>query len=457
MTVPASESGRRARWAVYFCTLAAYAFGLWGPFQFDDEGVILRDATVHSLGSALSGLGGLRPLLKLSYAACWALGGWSLPFHVFNALLHLLNVELVLRLYTVATQRTARWPFRPLLDRGALLAALLFALHPLQTEAVSYISGRSASLSTCFQLLALLLYAEGVRSGRARYWLGLAGLAFLAALSTKETSVSLPLGFALWELTIERAGPKTILRRLVPWFAMGAGAATLLVMHPRYFALLYHVLGQRPLLDSLQYQLGALAYLAGRLSLLAPLCIDPGLWLARPSALVVGATAVVVVSALVAATLWRKKQPLLLFGLGWFLLQVFVPFVFLPRIDVINERHAYPANVGLFLACGSLWAAAVTPSASRLWRVWLPSAVALALAALTARRNFDYRSEVALWESTTRAAPENPRAQNNLGVAYERAGRAEEARGAFTRALLLEPRYVTPREHLLRASRRGRA
>ena len=68
----------RARLLLFVLTLAAYAAGLSGAFQFDDHGVIVRYEGVHSLGGLLAGLGGLRPILKLSYALCWAFGGDSL-------------------------------------------------------------------------------------------------------------------------------------------------------------------------------------------------------------------------------------------------------------------------------------------------------------------------------------------------------------------------------------------
>jgi protein O-mannosyl-transferase len=442
------------RLALFAVTLAAYSLTLRGPFQFDDRGVILRDPAVHSLAASLSALGGLRPLLKLSYAVSWALGAGSpVPFHVFNVLLHLLNVELVLRLYRAGSERSSRMPFVAPLTPGAVVSGLLFALHPIQTEAVSYVSGRSASLSTCFQLLALLLYAEGVRSRRARFWLFYTALAFAFALATKETSVTLPLGLLWWELCVERTTRRVALRRFLPWVGLALAAAALLIMNERYFALLYNALGQRSLAESLRFQLFGLTYLAERLALVSPPCIDPGLFLAAPSWGEVSASAVATLTLLAFAA-WRARRgsALELFGIGWLLLEVFVPFVLLPRVDVINERHAYAGNAGLFLALGALASGALAERGRGL-RVALGVVLALLLAALTWRRNLDYRSELALWQDTVRAAPKNPRAHNNLGVAYELSGRLPEARIAYARALKLEPRYGAARDNLMRSSR----
>jgi hypothetical protein len=450
-------SGRRAQLLLLLGVLVAYAVALVGPFQFDDRGVILRDPTVQSLSATLTSLWGLRPLLKLSYSVCWALGQSPVTFHVFNLLVHLLNVALLVRVFAAATDPELRWPFRARMTPGATVAAVLFALHPIQTEAVTYISGRSASLGTTFLLLALLLYAEGVRAGSIRYWLGFTSLAFLAALATKETSATLPLGLLLWDLLLERSRPRAVLRRFGPWLAVGLTASVLLIMNPRYFTLLYNVLGQRSLADSLTYQLGGLAYLFGRLSLLEPLCIDPGLWSKVPSGAAVTGAVLVVVAVLGLAGWRARREPLLLFGVGWFLLQVFVPFVLLPRVDVINERHAYVGNAGLFLALGALADRALSAPGARLWRSWLPGVLGFVLAALTLRRNLDYRSEVQLWQSTVRVAPKNPRAQNNLGVAYELEGRNSEAFVAYMRALKLEPRYVAAQDNLVRLDRKRSA
>lgn len=440
-----APAAKRARLALACLTVAVYAVALNSPFQFDDRGAIVRELSVHSLSGALAGLAhSLRALLKLSYALSWALGGGaSWPFHVFNLLVHLLNIELVMRLYTAATRRELRWPFAGLLP-GGVVAGVLFALHPIQTEAVTYVTGRSASLSTCFMLLGLACYVAGARSGRRLYGWLLAPLAFVLAMATKETSALLPLLLLAWELTVEQTPLRVALRRLGPWFAVWLVVAVALIMHPRYFALLYNALGQRPFVEAWWFQLGGVAYIARRLVLWDSPCIDPGLWLAPPSSGVVYGTAALLGLALSWALLRARVRPLVLFGLMLFVLQLLLVHALLPRVDVINERHAYLANVGLCMALGSL------VRDLKPW-LWLVAAV---LAALSVRRNLDYQSEVALWQSTVRSAPSNPRAHNNLGVAYELEGQLIRARVEYAEALKLEPRYVAARENLTRALRR---
>lgn len=440
-------------------TIAAYACALTSPFAFDDRGVVVEADAIHSLGGLLADLGhGLRPVLKVSYALSWAFGGSPLSFHVFNLVVHLVNVDLVLRL-----AKAARAP-------SAMVPAVLFALHPIQTEAVTYVSGRSSSLSTTFMLLALLFYAHGVRQRSARYaawyrW-GAAPIAVVLATLTKETSLITPVGFVLWDLFIERdvspsidASPRrtwrSALRRQTPWWLFGAGIFLFLIAHSGYYALLYRVVGQRSFRDALVHQLAGMSYLAERLLLLERPCIDPGLWL-PPSgwSVAVGAALVLVFVVRIVRGRHpgaRDASDVVAFGLAWFLLHTFVPYVLVSRLDVINERHAYVANAGLFLAVGAL--VARVRASERVRRATAAIAIPVLLL-LTIHRNLEYRSPIELWASTVREAPKNPRAWNNLGVVHELAGDRSTAHSMYLRALSIDPRFLPAQQNLSRIQSR---
>ncbi|MFO0675849.1 MAG: tetratricopeptide repeat protein [Polyangiaceae bacterium] len=361
---------------------------------------------------------------------------WS--FHVGNLAVHLLNVALVVSL--ARALRLGTW--------ATWTSASLFALHPMQTEAVTYVSGRSAALSTTFMLLALRVRAFRSRSGHA-FLREVAALTLLAlAILTKETSVVLLAAFVLWDVLLEGVRGRDVGRRI----AVGAGlvlvAAVFFLVHPSTFVLLDGAVGQRAFADAVAHQLAGMAYLASRWFLLARPCIDPGLW-AEPSSLAVGTGALVVATCGILGFTERNRRPLVSFGVLAFLLHTFVPFVLVSRVDVINERHAYVANAGLFLAVGVLveeWAA----RSRRRVVEFATIAVIGVLVVQTVRRNLEYRSVVSLWEASTREAPKNARAFHNLGVAYEREGRLEPAMRSYTRALELEPRFEAARENLAR-------
>jgi Flp pilus assembly protein TadD len=123
--------------------------------------------------------------------------------------------------------------------------------------------------------------------------------------------------------------------------------------------------------------------------------------------------------------------------------------------DIIQstfERHAYVGDVGLFMALGAL---AAEWTRLRTKRVREATAIVgvLALAVLTVIRNREYRSEAALWRSTVREAPRNPRAWNNLGIAHEHAHEPNAAISAYVHALAADPRYTPARKDLERLTR----
>ncbi len=420
---------RRARVALFGLTAAVYSVALATPFQFDDRGIS---------GS----LGGLRPVVKLTYAFCAWFGDGTFAFHLFNVIVHLVNVWLVLTLASLALRGSSRL--------GALVTATLFALHPVHTEAVTYISGRPSLLSTTFALLALLAHVYGTRTRHGGLVWGAAPLAFACAVLTKETTLVLPLGLLLWDKLVERAPPRTVIARQAPWWVAGAAVFAFMVSHDRYFALIYRVIGQRALRDAVVQQLGAIGYLAKALVLLRRPCIDPGLW-ARPTTagLVLGIAVVVALIAI--AVSQRTSRPVVTFGIAWFLLHAFLIYALVSRVDVINERHAYIADFGLFLVVGAM----VAEWRPRRVRVTAAFAAALVvvLAVATVVRNREYESEVTLWKSTVREAPKNPRAWNNLGVAHERNYAPESAISAYVHALAAEPRYTPARENLARLTR----
>ena len=444
-------SVRRA--AVFACALAAYSTSLSGPFQFDDLGVIVRYDAVHSLAAFWHWMGGIRPVLKLTYALCWALGLGPLGFHLVNVIVHLVNVDLSMRLYVAATRREQSWPFGGI-DGGAAVTGLLFAVHPVQTEAVTYISGRSASLMTSFVLLSLLLYAASARSRRKILYLGLSLVVWVCAVLTKEVSAMLPAGLLLWDLIIERPGAKALFARLGPFMALSLALLVAAILSTSYFTLLYNVLGARPLVDALRYQLAGVAYLGSRLFWVHRLSIDPGLGLRPPDAglVLLGAGVVTTLAAVVATQL--RRRPAVAFGAAWFLVQIFLPYVLMPRLDVVNERHMYVANAGVFMAVGSLAEEFLLPRLGSIAVRVACGAVVAALMAMTVRRNLDYRTARALWESTARVSPSNPRAHYNLGTVYESFGRWTEARDAYARAIVLEPRYTAARRGLARVADR---
>ncbi|MBI2385868.1 MAG: tetratricopeptide repeat protein [Elusimicrobia bacterium] len=418
MTGAADERRRTA--AAALAAAAVHLPSLGGAFQFDDYNVIVHEPAVHSASALLAALaGGVRPLLKASYALNWALGPGPAGFHAFNIAVHALNAALV---YAIGRRLCARWLGEEKAAGPALAAALLFALHPAQTEAVTYICGRSSSLMASFYLGAALLYLRGAT--------GAAAALFVLALSVKETALTLPAALLLFDGKLSRCQSPA-------WLAAAAGLAAML-LSARYRDLLGYGFTQRGLTENLLTQLNGVWYLIERLITLRGFNIDPGLPELRAwtPALAAQAAGLAALAGLGLASL--RRRPELGFGILWFFLQLAPTNSLVPRLDPANDRQLYLACWGPFLALAAAASRAMTPLRAR-------AAAGLLLAAFAAAsvaRQLDYRSEIRLWEASVREAPDNARARNNLGLAYQEAGRREEALEQYRAALRLRPDYT---------------
>ena len=444
-------SGLRVPALLVAAVAIAYLNAFAGVFQFDDFKVIVGEPTVHSLAAWLADLGnGIRPLLKLTYALNWTLGPGEAGFHAFNLAVHLVNTMLV---YALAQRLSERHG----LDAGrdarvaAVVAALLFGLHPAHTEAVTYISGRSSSLMTAFYLGGLLAYAAG--SARGRGWLlyGVSPALFAMAIATKEAAVSFPLALLWWEACRRegRPGWREIARRQAMHLLVLLVAVATLLAHPVYGVRVVPALDVQSLGRNLLSQVDAITYLVLRLVRLHSLNIDPDLRMASAWNLTLAVEAAFLLALCVAGFLSLRRRPWWGLGIAWFFLALLPTNSLLPRPDLANDRHLYLAGFGLLVAVGievSRMTRASSPA--RRW-TWPPAAAAIVLlGAATATRNLDYASEIRLWEQTARGSPEKPRVFNNLGHAYGEAGRLDFAERAYREALRLHPGYELARENL---------
>ena len=408
----------KAALAVGALAAAAYVPSLFGVFQFDDYNVIVHYPTVHSWQALFERAGGgVRPLLKASYTLNWTLG---FGFSLFNIAVHALNAALLFLIGNLL--------FRD--RRAALIAALLFALHPAATEAVTYISGRSSSLMASFYLGAMLAYLHGYRFFSA--------LLFVLAVATRETAVTLPAALLVCELCRD-TGWREILRRQWPHWALLLAGGVFLLFNQRYFDLIAYGFGERGLGDNLLTQVGGVSYLILRLVSLHGYNIDPALPTLTEWTPVLAFQALLLGSLLVVGLANLRSRPWIAFGVLWFFLQLSPTNSIVPRLDVANDRQLYLASWGLFLA--------LAVQLREHWKYAIPVLGAFLISNVV--RQLDYRSEIALWESDAALAPWNARAHNNLGYAYQLAGRPRDAKREYHAALLFDPRHQKARLNLM--------
>ena len=434
------ESRTRVLLWLLLAVCAAYANALSGAFQFDDYNVIVNEPRVHSWAGWLASLGsGIRPLLKFSYTLNWTMGTGVIGFHVTNLLIHWLNAFLVYRLAQYFAQH--QWQCNSM-QHVPLLTALLFAVHPIHTEAVSYICGRSSSLMTLFYLAALLTYVSGrIRDNRIYLYAG-TPLLFALALGVKETAITFPFTLLLWELGCGGRW-QTAIKPQWPVWTLSAAAMVVFIFSNGYFSLMQH---SAEVQGNLATQLSGFTWLIKQWTFPMWLNIDPDLPL--NAGISEALLPLLLFTGLVVLMLscWRRR-PWLSFAVAWAILQLLPLYLILPRLDIANERQMYLAGWPLILAVSielALWLNTMT------FRM-VATVLLLALISLTFLRNQVYTTEISLWEDTVQRSPNKARVHNNLGNAYLLAGRNEDARHEFIVALKLDPLLYQARHNLMRA------
>ena len=431
------------RFSIAFLALSAlvvYANSLPSDFVWDDFAVVvarietsgiadipklfLRPDSIGAIGAPY-----YRPLNLSTYLVdAFLYGNHAVGFHLTNAVLHVLAV---VALYLVSLELLGR-------RDAALLAALLFAVHPINTEAVNFISARNSILATLFVLSALLVYLEHTRSRNARF-LYLAAALFLLGLFSKETAAMLLVVLVVYErLAWSRLEPITALAsRLWPFavsIAIYLGLRTIALSGTLGLELDPEGLGSRlsPNLAILPKYLGLIFWPANLSAVRMPPAggfpISPWTYAAW-----VGIAGSIVL-------LWWTGRPGTRLGLLWFAVN-YVPIsnlVFTPSAPMA-ERFLYLPAIGIWwIAADQVCWACDRTNAKHVVRVATGAAL-VALACLSIVRNLDWRSSISLFEHEVRSDPSVSDHHYNLCTAYFDAGELTRAEAACIRADELGP------------------
>lgn len=430
---------------------AAYATALAGRFQFDDFYLIVNNPEMSGLSTAWRSLPvSLRPLTKLTLAlnVSWH-GLRPVGFHLVNVAIHLCSGVLLYRI-AGSIQGWRSSGFSP-----AWLATAIFLLHPAQTDAVTYLSGRSTSLMTAWILLALWL-ALGARLGsrRALARRCAALFAFLAAVLSKETALVYPLLYLTWLVVIEDRPWRQALADAAPYAALSVVVFLGLFVHPRYHTLIVDAASRLPWKDAALSHVAAVVALLGVLVFPWRVNIDHALPTAHSLGDVWPQLCTLVAVILFVAWSARRSR-VVLGGALWGFAALLPTQSLLVREDLIADRMLYLPMAGFSLALAGLLAHA-NAAVLRRWPkvraapVGPPIALAIAviLGVSTARRNLLYGSEAALWQDSVAKAPQNARAHHNLGYSYELAGELQPAVREYRIAIALEPDNTRYRDSL---------
>jgi protein O-mannosyl-transferase len=457
VAIEAAVRGDRIRRPVLACAAASllgglvYLNALHNPFIYDDHHMVVDNSSLPHLFDLrrLVLYDATRPIVNFSYAIDRAVWGPSpFGFHLTNVLLHMANVALLFVLVQrLAADRRRRKPATaPDPQVVALTAAVLFAVHPMMTEAVGYISGRSEVLCGTF-FLGAFLYARGwMIDGRKSWWL-LTVAFWVAAIASKEIGGILPFVLLAYDRILLGGTDEERRRRLLklhlPLMAVAlvAGIVRLgvvaLIEHPGG-AIVHWQYGLVELEVAWRYVL--LFVMPGSQSIFHEVAPIHHVYEFR------ALFAILTVGVMVMCA-WRERKAVGLISLGitWFLL-LLVPSAVLVMLDLgepMVEHRVYLASCGLFLAAGSamgrVWASLERPKA-RHRALTLAVLAVMAFGGATLVRNAVWARPVTLWLEAVDKAPDHWRARLMLGEALQDEGRCADAIVQYKIAIKLRPR-----------------
>ncbi|OGR05325.1 MAG: hypothetical protein A2511_01070 [Deltaproteobacteria bacterium RIFOXYD12_FULL_50_9] len=445
---------------IVIITVLAYSNSFHSPLTFDDFPNIVDNRYIKIKNLSLTSLADtvqkspmpLRKLAYVSFAINHAFHGLDVVgFHAVNLAIH---IATGLTLYLLALT-TLNLPImtnscrRP--AEVALAAALLWLVHPVQTNAVTYIVQRMTSMAALFTLISLLCYihARLLAKENNRRFIFFSGtlLAAILALLSKENSAMLPLlilGYELFFLqTPERRqhtkkiwlaiGLSATVFFLIAWIYLGSNPfnAMLAGYESRDFTLLERLLTEPRVI--IHYLTLLLLPLPGRLNISYDFPISHSLFTPPQTIL-----AILALAGLIAAIpLLYKRSRLISFALFWFLANLIIESSIVP-LEIIFEHRIYLPSMFLFIAA-ALGLAHLTDRRPGLFRVATFCLIGL-LAIGTWIRNNDWHTEISLWTDVTQKSPNLPRGYNNLGKAESSQGKIQSAIQNFQKAISLDPR-----------------
>lgn len=447
--------------------IAAYANALPNEMFFDDSQGITDNAYIkdwkylpHFFSESLtSGSGFLssywRPLLLIVYSAEWHLWGNSpVGFHAVNIFFHLASATLIFFLLRRLFQKTG----------PAAIAALLFAIHPVQTEAVTYVSGLGDPLSLFLMLLGTYLFVALRNKWKYAAILAL----FVLALMTKERSVVFPAILLLADLFVWRMRDFSLVSfwqfvkqsaiRITPFVLISGSylwlrntillniqngvpdapavylasiwtrAITFLSVLPDYFSFIFAPIG---------------LHMERSFGIEIPTSFfDPMVLLGAAITLALGALGIFA---------W-KKHPAYTFGVLWFFIMMFpVSGILTPVAGILYEHYLYAPIIGIAFLIGlSAHALYEKISNARGHNALLSVGIAVVMLLIgqTASQNTYWKDGVTFYTETLRYVPQSSKILNNLGMEYAARGNFTGAEEVYRSAIRFSPLSPIPLHNL---------
>lgn len=436
-----------------------YANTLQNQMFWDDDDGILKNQYIKNWRyfpkffseNLIAGAGLLsnywRPILLSVFSSEWHLWqAWATGYHFVNTSFHI--ADAILLSFILFYIFKNRWL--------AIFTALVFLVHPLQTEAVTCVSGLGDSLSVFFISLGILFYIKFRVSGKTPLKSGfyfLSPLMCILALMSKETAIIMPalifiVDFFFLSCNQEKLSFKEKLKEIGkaiwPFFVL-AGVYILLRATILNFINTFDLYNEENIFTSNFYVrlftfFRVLTVYFGLLFWPANLHMERSVDIATSlSSFSVIFGGFIFLGLLVLAFNWFKKFPILSFGILWFFIGLApTSNLLVPVSGLLYEHWLYLPMIGIFLIL--IWLGILIAEKYNLQKILLGIFIIflIFLSFLTIHRNKDWRNPITFYNQTLKYAPNSYRIINNLGMAYDDKGDYEQAEKMYQRAIILD-------------------
>lgn len=436
---------------IVVAALAAYWPSFGGAFVYDDLANIVDNPVIRQVWPATPWLDvGRRPLVSLTFVLNYAYGGLDVTgYHIVNFAVH---ACVCLALYGVVRRACGLKGMAEGSSRAlAFSAALLFAVHPLGTQGVTYVVQRSESMMALFYVLTIWALARAGGSSRAWVWLGVSVVCCALGMASKAVMVTAPLAALVFDRLFVASSWRELVRSRWWYYAGLLAAASILVFWdvvegiiqppPEYEATVGFAYEGITPIEYLLAQGGVILHYLKLVFVPTGLRIDYA-W-DRPASAAQALPSVAAVGSLVIMSVWFalvKRRAWAFCALAFFL-------ILGPTSSFVPIKHlAFEHRMYLPLACvlvlGVLGIRAVARRAG--WRadavtVAVCVALSVPLGVLTFARNAQYRDPHAFWERNVALEPDSPAAWTNLANEQRKAGDLGEALSSYRLAAGLDP------------------
>ena len=449
--------------------LVAYSNIYKNQFLWDDEFMMQRNTFLQSFSnipkiftvSSSGGSGHLdnlyRPMQVVSYLFTFQIGGLNpLPFHILNILIHLSNAVLIFFLIKKIFKK----------DILAFFTSLLWVVHPIHTEAVTYMSGTPDPLITFFALMSFILYIKFRESSKLHYIL-LSALSFVFALFSKETIVIFPGLLVIYEFinAEKRFSFKNLKSHLKNYYCTFIFLGISII----YFIMRLTVLKFGDTLNfyttanvyssSLYFRI--LTFMASLLAYYYLLFFPANLHMERNFPIFIDffnwqiflSLAILLALGFILYTYLRKSEitqagKIITFGILWFFIS-FIPMSgIIPVNSILLEHWLYFPSIGFFLLVAFLLTLLFENKKYRTLSISLVVVIVIILLSITLARNKDWNNPVDFYNSILKYEEGTARVHNNLANAYSDQGIYQLAEKHYLIAIQMTDTYPQPHYNL---------